>query len=161
MTIDTMSPEDWPAVRAIYAEGIATGNATFETEPPEWAVWDAKTLPEVRYVARVEGRVAGWAGLSRVSPRQCYRGVCEVSVYVGAASQGSGIGGQLMEALIRGSEEAGVWTMQASIFPENQASVRLHERHGFRMVGRRERIARLNGIWRDTLLLERRSSRMT
>jgi len=162
MQIDAMVPDDWPAVRAIYVDGIATGNATFETEPPEWAVWDAKMLAGVRFVARGDGgSVAGWAALSRVSPRECYRGVAEVSVYVAASAQGQGIGGQLMHALVRGSEEGGIWTLQASIFPENLASVKLHEQHGFRIVGRRERIARLGGIWRDTLLLERRSSRMT
>ena len=161
MPIDLMTAEDWPAVRAIYVEGIATGNATFETEPPDWTVWEGKMLPGLRYVVRLDGKVAGWASLSRVSPRECYRGVAEVSVYVAAAAQGRGVGGQLMDALVTGSEESGIWTMQASIFPENPASIRLHESRGFRVVGRRERIARLHGIWRDTLLLERRSSRMT
>jgi L-amino acid N-acyltransferase YncA len=164
--IDTMHPEDWPAVRAIYLEGIATGQATFETEAPPWEEWDAKHLATPRLVAREAGggqailpvdSIAGWAALSRVSARAVYRGVAEVSVYVAAAFRGRGVGHQLLAGLVSGSEEAGIWTLQASIFPENEASVALHLRHGFRIVGRRERIACQNGVWRDTVLLERRS----
>lgn len=153
-----MAPADWPAVRAIYVEGIATGNATFETEAPPWEVWDNKHLAEPRIVAREDGAILGWAALSRVSARECYRGVCEVSVYVASSARGRGVGRMLLEALVQGSERAGIWTLQASIFPENEASVSLHERCGFRIVGRRERIASLNGMWRDTLLLERRAA---
>lgn len=153
-----MAAADWPAVRAIYLEGIATGNATFETEAPPWEVWDQKQLAAPRLVARDGGEVLGWAALSRVSARDCYRGVCEVSVYVASSGRGRGVGRQLLGALVAGAEEAGIWTLQASIFPENEASIALHERCGFRIVGRRERIARLNGMWRDTLLLERRSA---
>jgi L-amino acid N-acyltransferase YncA len=149
---------DWPVVRAIYVEGIATGNATFETEAPPWEVWDSKHLAEPRLVAREDGDVLGWAALSRVSARECYRGVCEVSVYVASRARGRGVGRMLLEALVQSSERAGIWTLQASIFPENEASVRLHQRCGFRIVGRRERIASLNGMWRDTLLLERRAA---
>lgn len=153
-----MTPADWPAVRAIYAEGIATGQATFETAAPEWAEWDAAHLPEPRLVAR-DGPVIGWAALSPVSRRPAYRGVAEVSVYVAEAARRRGVGGRLMAALIDGA--AGIWTLQASLFPENEASVALHLRHGFRVVGRRERIGQLHGIWRDTLLLERRESGTT
>jgi len=152
-----MRSVDWPAVCAIYAEGIATGNATFETEPPPWDVWDAKHLDTPRLVF-VDPAVLGWAALSRVSPRACYAGVCEVSVYVASAARGRGIGSQLLGALVAQSEASGIWTLQASIFPENEPSVQIHLRHGFRIVGRRERIAQLRGVWRDTLLLERRAS---
>ena len=157
MRIESFKESDWPAVAAIYAEGIATGNATFETEVPSWETWDGKHLASPRFVAREEG-VLGYAALSRVSPRHCYRGVCEVSVYVAGAARGRGIGLDLLRELVRASETAGIWTLQASIFPENQASLAIHERCGFRVVGRRERIARLNDMWRDTLLLERRAA---
>lgn len=153
-----MRPDDWPAVRAIYLEGIATGNATFETEAPGWDVWDEKHLSKPRLVFRDGSAVAGWAALSRVSARACYAGVAEVSVYIGDAFRGRGIGSQLMRGLVEQSEANGIWTLQASIFPENEASVTLHLRHGFRIVGRRERIAQLHGVWRDTVILERRSA---
>jgi phosphinothricin acetyltransferase len=153
-----MRPGDWESVRAIYLEGIATGHATFETEAPEWSAWDAGHAPEARLVARdPDGAVLGWAALSRVSRRRAYAGVAEHSVYVAGAARARGIGLALLEALIAGSEAAGFWTLVAGIFPENVASVRLHERCGFRLVGRRERIGRMNGRWRDTLLFERRS----
>ena len=157
--IDAMRPDDWPAVRAIYLEGIATGNATFETEAPPWETWDAKHLATPRLVFR-DPEVIGWATLSRVSQRACYAGVCEVSVYVASSAHGRGIGSQLLRALVEQSEANGIWTLQASIFPENEASVRIHERCGFRIVGRREKIAQLNGVWRDTLMLERRSAKI-
>ena len=156
--IDSMQPRDWELVRAIYLEGIATGQATFETEAPDWERWDAGHLPRCRLVVRNSDGILGWAALSPVSKREAYDGVAEVSVYVAAAARGRGVGGALMRALIEDSEEHGVWTLQSSIFPENQASVALHLNHGFREVGRRERIARRHGAWRDTVLFERRSN---
>jgi L-amino acid N-acyltransferase YncA len=152
-----MRPQDWEFVRAIYFEGIATGQATFETEAPDWERWDAGHLPQCRLVARNSDGVLGWSALSPVSRREVYAGVAEVSVYVAASARGLGVGGALMRALIEASELHGVWTLQSSIFPENQASVTLHLKHGFREVGRRERIARHHGVWRDTVVLERRS----
>lgn len=153
-----MLPAHWPGVRAVYEEGLATGDATFETEAPEWERWDAAHLRACRLVALDEGgRVAGWAALSAVSARRVYAGVAEVSVYVGAAYRGRGLGRALLSALVRESEAAGIWTLQAGIFPENAASVALHESCGFRLVGRRERVGKLGGRWRDTVLLERRS----
>lgn len=159
MIIEPMTVQDWPSVQRIYADGMATGQATFETTVPEWEQWDAKHLKTPRLLARENGRVVGWAALSRVSAREVYRGVCEVSVYIAADARGRGVGGRLLRALIATSEEAGIWMLQASIFPENEASVALHERNGFRCVGRRERIAQHHGVWRDTLLLERRSAK--
>jgi phosphinothricin acetyltransferase len=144
-------------VRVIYLEGIATGNATFETSAPEWETWDAAHLPHGRLVARADGEIAGWAALSPISSRCVYAGVAEVSVYVAATARGSGTGRALIAALIEASEAAGIWTLQAGVFPENTASLALFEKSGFRLVGRRERIGRLDGRWRDTLLLERRS----
>ncbi|WP_374689011.1 N-acetyltransferase family protein, partial [Promineifilum sp.] len=156
LSISPLTPDDWPAVRAIYEEGIATGQATFETVAPDWPVWDAAHRPDCRLAARQEGRVVGWAALSPVSARAVYRGVAEVSVYVAAAARGRGVGRALLAALVEASEAAGVWTLQASIFPENEASVALHVACGFRVIGRRERPAQLHGVWRDTLLVERR-----
>lgn len=153
-----MSAEDWPAVRQIYVEGIASGQATFETEAPAWEAWDGNHNAFGRLIAMVDHEVVGWAALSRVSSREVYRGVAEVSVYVAEKSRGHGFGRVLLEALIQEAEKNGIWTMQASIFPENEASIELHRHCGFREVGRRERISKLNGIWRDTVLLERRSS---
>jgi len=153
-----MLPRHWPEVRAVYLEGLATGDATFETEAPDWGRWDASHLRACRLVALAEGgRVAGWAALSPVSAREVYAGVAEVSVYVGADFRGRRVGRALLEALVRESEAEGIWTLQASIFPENVASVALHESCGFRPVGRRERVGKLRGRWRDTVLLERRS----
>lgn len=152
-----MVAEDWPAVRRIYAEGIATGDATFETSPPQWDAWDAKHLPHARLVAVSEGDIVGWAALSGVSDRCVYAGVAEVSVYVAASARGRGAGGRLLAALIAASEQAGIWTLQAGVFPENAASVAIHVRSGFRIVGQRERLGQLAGRWRDVLLLERRS----
>jgi L-amino acid N-acyltransferase YncA len=148
---------DWPAVERIYAEGIATGQATFEAAPPTWEEFDAGRLPDLRLAALEDDEVVGWAAISPTSARECYSGVVEHSVYVAGHARGRGIGRALMEALLAAADEAGLWTVQTSIFPENAASVRLHERAGFRVVGRRERIAKLDGEWRDTLLLERRS----
>jgi L-amino acid N-acyltransferase YncA len=155
--IRALTAEDWPEVEAIYAAGIATGDATFETAPPSWREFDAGRLVEHRFVAVEDGKVVGWAAVSPTSSRECYAGVVEHSVYVAEHARGRGVGRRLMEALIASAEAAGIWTIQTSIFPENAASVALHEGLGFRVVGRRERIARLDGVWRDTLLLERRS----
>jgi len=152
-----MRPEDWPGVRAVFLEGVATGQATFETSAPEYPAWDAAHRAEPRLVAADAEGLAGWAALSPVSRRTCYAGVAEVSVYVAARCRGRGVGRRLLAALIAASERLDIWTLQAVVFPENPASVALHERAGFRLVGRRERIARLSGAWRDTLLLERRS----
>jgi L-amino acid N-acyltransferase YncA len=152
-----MSADDWAAVERIWAEGIATGLATFETQTPTWAEFDAGRLPGHRLVSEVGGDVVGWAALSSVSRRLCYEGVAENSIYVAEAARGRGIGRALMEALVAGADAAGIWTIQTAVFPENAASIALHERAGFRIVGRRERIAKLEGRWRDTLLLERRS----
>jgi phosphinothricin acetyltransferase len=155
--IRDMSEADWPAVRAIYQEGIATGQATFETDVPEWTDWDRAHLPVARFVAEVEGKVVGWAALSPVSDRCAYAGVAEVSIYTAAAARGRGVGRRLMTALLAAAEAAGIWTVQAGIFTDNAASVALATSAGFRLVGKRERIGRLNGEWRDVLLMERRS----
>ncbi|HEV2474785.1 MAG TPA: GNAT family N-acetyltransferase [Chthonomonadales bacterium] len=153
-----MLPSDWAQVRAIYLEGIAGRNATFETEAPGWEKWTASHLSFARLVARADKEVLGWAALSPVSSRQCYGGVAEASVYVRQAETRRGIGKALLRALIAASEQNGIWTLQAGIFPENQASLALVRSCGFREVGLRERIARLDGVWRDVVLLERRSS---
>jgi L-amino acid N-acyltransferase YncA len=155
--VERMGTEDWPAVRRIYAEGVATGEATFETEVPGWERWDASHLPTPRLVARAAGEVVGWVALLPASPRPVYSGVAEVSVYVAGSARGRGVGRALLSALVAASEGAGIWTLEAVVFPENAASVALHRGLGFREVGRRERIARLHGVWRDTVLLERRS----
>ena len=156
-SIEPMQTADWEAVRAIYLEGIATRNATFETAAPQREKWDAEHLRFGRLVARAEGSVMGWAALSAVSDRCCYAGVAELSVYVGAAYSGRGIGTALVRAAIEVSEENGVWTLQAGIFPENLVSLALVKKCGFREVGRRERLGELDGVWRDVLMLERRS----
>lgn len=153
-----MQPADWTEVRAIYLEGIDTGNATFETAAPSFADWNKAHLPFARLVARLGGGTVGWAALSPVSSRCVYGGVADLSVYVAAASRGAGVGRKLLNALIVESERHGIWTLQAGIFPENAASLALHRACGFREVGRRERIGRMYGLWRDTILLERRST---
>jgi L-amino acid N-acyltransferase YncA len=150
---------DWPAVARIYGEGIATRNATFETELPSWEDWDRSHLGKPRLVAEEDGEVVGWAALSPVSSRCCYRGVAENSVYVAESARGRGVGLALLRRLVDEADEAGIWTIQAGIFPENETSVRLHERCGFRGIGIRERIGQLDGEWRDVLLMERRSER--
>jgi L-amino acid N-acyltransferase YncA len=149
-------PEDWLQVRAIYLEGILTGMATFETEAPSWEHWDATHLIDPRLVARVGSQVLGWAALSPVSSRAVYAGVAEISIYISEQRRGQKIGTSLMDALVKRSEEVGIWTLQASIFPENLSSLGLQQKFGFRVVGRRERIGQVNGNWRDTILLERR-----
>jgi phosphinothricin acetyltransferase len=152
-----MTAADWPSVRAIYREGIATGNATFERSAPEWDLWDAGHLPVCRLVARAAGRPVGWAALSRVSARPVYAGVAEVSVYVAEAARGAGVGSALLTALIKEADRSGFWTLQAGIFPENRASLAVHEKAGFRVVGIRERLGAMDGRWRDVVLMERRS----
>jgi L-amino acid N-acyltransferase YncA len=156
-TIEAMQDSDWAAVREIYREGIETGNATFQTEAPEWAEWDANHLRHSRLVARSEGSIGGWAALSAVSRRECYSGVAEVSIYIAEGHRSQRLGRGLLAALIAESEAHGMWTLQAGIFPENGASIALHARLGFREVGVRERIGQRNGRWRNTVLLERRS----
>ncbi len=157
IAIGPMRPEDWERVRAIYLEGIATGQATFETQAPAWKDWDRSHLPFARLVGRLADEIVGWAALSAVSQRKAYAGVAEVSVYVAAVRRGCGIGRALLTRLISEAEKHGVWTLQAVVFPENAATMALHRACGFREVGRRERIGKLNGFWRDTVLLERRS----
>ncbi len=151
---------DAAQVLEIYRQGLDTGEASFETQPPDWPTWQAKYLPDCRLV-RVDGEtVQGWAALAPVSTRDCYRGVTEVSIYVANRHTGKGIGNELMAALVEASEQHGIWGLYSSIFPENEATRRLHLRHGFREVGIRERIAQQDGRWRNTLILERRSARV-
>jgi L-amino acid N-acyltransferase YncA len=157
LTFRPMRPEDWDEVRRIYAAGIATGQATFETATPAWSEWDAAHLPSPRLLAVEGDAIRGWAALSPVSRRQVYRGVAEVSLYVAPEAQGRGIGRFLLQEIIRASEEAGYWTLQVSVFAVNHASLRLHQQAGFRRVGIRERIAQRDGRWHDTVILERRS----
>lgn len=152
-----LEPQDWPQVREIYLQGLATGQASFETEAPDWDHWNAKFHRQCRIAARQEERVLGWVALIPVSSRPCYAGVAEVSIYVGESARGKGLGDRLMAAVIWESENLGFWTLYASIFPENTGSERLLTNHGFRPVGVRERIAQHHGVWRDTLILERRS----
>jgi phosphinothricin acetyltransferase len=158
VVLDVLSLADWAQVRAIYLDGIATGQSTFEVEAPSWEQWDAGHHPFGRLVARADGRVVGWAALSPVSRRRCYAGVAEVSVYVAADGRGRGVGRALLLAVIAEAERHGIWTLQGATFPENEASLRLQQACGFRIVGRRERIARLHGAWRDTVITERRSA---
>jgi phosphinothricin acetyltransferase len=157
VTIEPLLAEHWDLVARIYAEGIATGHATFETDVTTWARWDASHLVDQRLVALNGSEVVGWAALSGVSDRCVYGGVAEGSVYVAAGQRGRGIGRALLQELILRSEAAGIWTIQTGIFPENEASLRLHEAVGFRRVGVRERLGQLNGVWRDVVFLERRS----
>ena len=162
--IRAMRGDDGPAVLAIYGDGIATGDATFQTQAPDWTAWDAGHLPAARLVAEQKGELIAWAALSPVSARPVYCGVCEVSIYVASNGRGGGFGKRLLVALIEASEAAGIWTLQAGIFPENETSIALHAAHGFRIVGRRERLGRMSygphaGHWRDVVLMERRSTR--
>ncbi|MEH7885334.1 N-acetyltransferase family protein [Bacillus sp. JJ1609] len=158
--IGDMLQEDWEQVRAIYLEGIATGQATFQKEAPSWEEWDRGHVSECRIVARYSGKVVGWAALTAVSSRCVYAGVAEVSVYVSQRMIGKGVGSNLLDNLIRRSEEQGFWTLQSSIFPKNAASIKIHIKNGFRELGRRERIGKMDGVWRDTVLLERRSDKV-
>ena len=162
LVIEKMKPADWPRVRQIYLEGINTGHATFEAEVPDWPEWDAHHLREPRLVAIINHELAGWAALRPVSARKVYAGVAEVSIYIGEDYRGQGIGSALLNALIVASEQEGIWTLQAGIFPENQASINLHLQHGFQILGRRKKIGKMTfgelaGVWRDVILLERRS----
>jgi len=157
LLIDPLVPSDWPRVCAIYLEGILSGNATFETEPPTWDQWDRSHLTVARLAARNDEGMVAWAALSPVSQRKCYAGVAEASLYVATSARGQGIGRALLQELIRVSEENNIWTLQAAVFPENVASLKMCTSCGFRQVGRRKHIAKLNGLWRDTVLIERRS----
>jgi L-amino acid N-acyltransferase YncA len=157
MELRELTSDDWPAVKAIYEQGMAGRNATFETEAPDWNEWNRSHLEGHRLVALEDGQVVGWAALSPVSDRCCYEGVAENSVYVDSSVHGRGIGRALLDRLLADAEQAGIWTLQTGVFPENAASVALHLRCGFRVVGVRERLARLDGVWRDVLFLERRS----
>ncbi|MBC5991996.1 N-acetyltransferase [Pontibacter sp. SD6] len=152
-----MLPEHAGAVLQIYKEGLETGEATFNTEVPTWEQWDSSHHQHSRFVALAGNIVAGWVALSPVSARYCYRGVAEFSIYIAAAYRGMGIGDQLMQKVIPESEANGIWTLHSSTFPENRASIKLQKKHGFREIGYREKIAELNGVWRNTVLLERRS----
>ena len=156
-TLDRMTADDWKQVREIYLEGIATRNATIETEAPDWDEWNANHRPDCRLVARSYDKVLGWAVLSPVSQRIAYLGVAEESIYVAASARGTGVGKALLAALIKESEEAGVWSLQAGIFPENTASIAVHKSVGFREIGVQERKGSLDGVWRDVVLMERRS----
>jgi len=155
--IEPLTAEHWEAVRSIYLEGIATGNATFQQTAPEWEEWDEGHLRACRMVARSGQQIVGWAALSSVSWRPVYRGVAEVSIYVAESARGRGVGTTLMARLIADSEAEGIWTLQAGIFPENTSSIALHTKAGFRVVGTRSRLGCMDGCWRDVVLLERRS----
>ena len=161
--VDNMRPEDWEQVRSIYLEGISTGNSTFEADAPDWDKWDSAHLPEHRLVIRAGDSILAWVALSPVSSRCVYSGVADLSLYVAAGRRGRGIGSALLEALIDSSEKAGIWTLQGSIFPENAASLRMFRKHGFREIGRREKLGKMThgdlaGTWRDVILVERRSA---
>jgi L-amino acid N-acyltransferase YncA len=149
-----MIPGDWPAVARIYADGLATAVASFETDVPTWDTWDTTHRSDLRIVAELDGEIAGWLAVAPVSGRECYRGVVEHSVYVGSAARGRGVGRALLERLVAGAPERGIWTIQTSIIATNVPSIGLHEAVGFRVVGRRERIARRDGVWHDAILLE-------
>jgi L-amino acid N-acyltransferase YncA len=161
LAVEEMTTSDWPAVAEIYRQGLDTGQASFETEVPAHEEWDRAHLERPRLVARVDEDIVGWAALSPVSDRCVYGGVAEDSVYVAAAVTGRGIGRRLLSELVRRAEDEGIWTIQAGLFPENAASLALHERCGFRVVGRRERLGKHHGVWRDVLLVERRSDRIS
>jgi L-amino acid N-acyltransferase YncA len=153
-----MQSDDWYQVRQIYEEGIATENTTFETSSPEWEAWDKSHVANCRLVVRMDREIVGWAALSKVSGRCVYAGVAEVSIYIGALARGKGVGKALLSELVHGSEKSGFWTLQAGILRENTASIALHKACGFREVGYRERLGALNGVWRDVILMERRST---
>ena len=158
--IRAMTPSDWPAVSHIYEEGIKTGIATFETEAPTWQDWDAAHFPTCRFVYEDgEEKILGWIALSPVSDRCVYGGVAEETIYVSAKARGQGVGSALFKHLIPESEKEGLWTLQAGTFAENEASIKIHQKHGFRIVGVREKLGQLNGVWKDVVLLERRSGK--
>ncbi|SKB36646.1 GNAT family N-acetyltransferase [Daejeonella lutea] len=158
MEIIEMTPDHWESVRDIYLQGIATKNATLQTGAPSWEEWDREHLSSLRFVSLIDNVVAGWAALTPVSGRCVYAGVNEVSVYVHEDYRGKGVGAQLLAQLISDSEKQNIWTLQSGIFPENKASIALHEKNGFRTVGYREKIGKMEGTWRDVVLMERRSS---
>ncbi|SDQ21042.1 GNAT family N-acetyltransferase [Flagellimonas zhangzhouensis] len=160
MKIRPMTAEDWDSVSQIYAEGIATGFATFETQTPTFEHWDKAHISKCRFVAEEDGEIMGWVALSPVSSRCVYGGVGEVSVYIATKSRGKGVGKQLMQRLIEESEKAGYWTLQSGVFPENEASIKLHDKVGFRFIGKRERVGKIHGIWKDNLLFEKRSEKV-
>ncbi len=160
VAVRPMEREDWPDVQAIYLEALADGAATFETRAPDWEAWDEGHLEQPRLIATLDDLAIGWSALSPYSDRCVYNGVAEVSVYVSSSARRRGAGTQLLAQLVEASEEMGLWTLQAGIFPENEASVLLHQKHGFRIVGRREKIGRIGDEWRDVLLLERRSAKI-
>lgn len=157
LTIREMRPDDWEAVRIIYQQGIDTGQATFETAVPSWEDWDAGKRIDCRLIAQYEEQIVGWAALSLTSVREVYAGVAEVSIYVLETARGRGIGKVLLQTLVDASERAGIWTLQSRVLPENKTTIALHQGAGFRIVGKREKIARHHGVWRDTVVLERRS----
>ncbi len=148
---------DFPSVKDIYQQGIDSGDATFQEQAKDYDDWNESLLPNCRLVAENNGQVIGWAALSSASNRCVYSGIAEVSVYVSSNSQGSGVGNSLLDALIKASEEEGIWTLQAGIFPENKVSIHIHSKHGFKMLGIREKLGQMNGIWRDIVFMERRS----
>jgi phosphinothricin acetyltransferase len=159
-SIESMTADAWPEVEKIYTAGIATKNATFEQQAPDWTTWNSSHRSDCRLIALLGSEIVGWAALSNVSNRCIYSGVAEVSVYVDPGFHGRGIGDRLLKALIAESETNGLWTLQAGIFPENERSIQLHLRNGFRIIGSRERIGKMDGVWRDTVLLERRSDQV-
>jgi phosphinothricin acetyltransferase len=161
LEVRELREDDWPAVREIFEQGIAGKNATFETEAPSWHVWNRSQLDGHRYVAVEGGRVVGWVAAHPVSSRPCYAGVVEHSVYVAGDAQGRGVGRALLERLFESTEAVGIWTIQTGIFPENEASLALHVKCGFRIVGTQERLGKLDGVWRDVVVLERRSEVVT
>jgi L-amino acid N-acyltransferase YncA len=158
MNITTLLPDHWPSVKTIYEQGIATGHATFQTDSPTWEQWNVSHLTHSRLVALEDGAVIGWAALTPVSSRCVYAGVAEVSVYIASGHRGQKVGQTLLQTLIASSEQHNLWTLQAGIFPENEASIRIHEKCGFRLVGYREKIGQQHGVWRNTVILERRST---
>ena len=160
MQIAKMTEAHWPAVKAIYESGIATGQATFQTSAPEWEEWDKAHVQECRLVALEDNKIIGWAALTPVSGRCVYAGVGEVSVYIDGSARGKGVGKALLKELVDESELNNFWTLQAGIFPENIASIQIHKANGFRIIGSREKIGQMKGVWRDTLLLERRSQKV-
>ena len=155
--IDLMTPDSWPDVARIYLEGIATKQATFETKVPSWNAWDVAHRKDCRLVAKLNNKIVGWVALSNFSSRCVYAGVAEVSIYIDAEFRGQGIGNLLMEALIAASEEEGIWTLLSGIFPENSASIHLHKKYGFMIMGIEERIGKMDDTWRDVVKLQRRS----
>ena len=160
IAITTMLPQHWEAVKTIYEEGIATGNATFQTTAPSWQEWDNAHVKTCRIIATENNEVLGWAALTPVSSRCVYAGVAEVSVYIAANARGKNIGSLLLKELIHQSEQNGYWTLQSGIFPENKASISMHKKNGFRIIGYRERIGKMGNVWRDSISLERRSNKI-